>query len=387
MVNLCITGAYDILDPSYGGGTRLLGLLKGLREIAQIKKIVLVYPFAKSLYGRNADIYTYLSHRSFNILKPVHNIAIVDELNPFRISSLTKIVRKFDIDILQNESIWGGIGSASVAKYCDIPFVIDEHNFEAEFTKEVGRSRMIQLYAIWLESSAVRLADHVLTVSDEDKRKVSSTYGIALNKNTVIANGVDTVKFHPISAHERVRARSKLQLNEKFIIVFHGSLDYGPNREAVIKISDFILPEVVKHIPNVLFLIIGRNPPLVPYNHHFLRFTGYVQDLAGHLAISDVAIAPILRGGGTKLKVLDYLAMGIPLVATKKAVEGLAIKNNRHALLSDDVDYKFVENILALYNDESFRQKLSKNSRMLAEKYSWNNISKALVQVYQKLLA
>jgi glycosyltransferase involved in cell wall biosynthesis len=385
MINLCITAIYDILDPSYGGGARVLGLLKGLSEISEINRIIIVQPFVRASRNGNSRVHTYLSHRSFGSLKAFHKISIVDELNPFRISSLREIVRKFEIDILQNESVWGGLGSALVAKYCDIPFIIDEHNFEAEYTKQVGRSRMIQLYARWLESNVLRSANHVLTVSEEDKRKVSLVYGISPSKTTVIANGVDTSKFHMVTTYERIKAKSELQLSNKFVLVFHGSLDYPPNRDAVSKISGFILPEVVKKIPNAFFLIIGRKPPTISYDNRLLRFTGYVADLAEYLAATDVAVVPILRGGGTKLKILDYLAMGIPIVATKKAVEGLPVENNKHALLSYDVDYEFVRNILALYNNESLREKLSENGRKLAEKYDWKHVSKTLAELYEKL--
>lgn len=387
MINLCITAVYDILDPSYGGGARVLDLLRGLSEITEIEKIIVIYPFTKLPHDRNAVICNYLSHRSFNTLVPLHKIAIVDEINPFRVSSLIKIVRKFKINIIQNESIWGGVSSALVAKYCDVPFVIDEHNFETEYVREVGRSKVIQFYAMWLESKSLELADHVLTVSEEDKRKIISTYGIPLDKITVIPNGVDTVKFYPVSTYEKIRAKSRLYLNDKFVLVFHGSLDYGPNREAVAKINEFILPEIVKKIPEAFFLIIGRNPPSVPYNQRFLRFTGYVSDLAEYLAASDVAIVPVLRGGGTRLKVLEYLAMGIPIVATKKAVEGLPVKDKEHVLLSDGIDNEFITNILTLYNDRSYREKLSKNGRKLAEKYDWKTISKKLSCVYASLLA
>ncbi len=385
MVNICITASYDILDSTYGGGARVKGLLKALSETSEIDKIVVVYPFAKTYYNKNIVVKNYLSHRSFNFLRAFHNVSIIDEINPFRTATLIKIVRKFNINLLQNESIVGGLNSAAVSKYCNIPLVIDEHNFEADITKEVRRNRLIQLYSKWLENSVIKSAAFTLTVSEEDRRKISLAYDIDYSKTAVIPNGVDYTTFH-LNTNQKVIAKSKLQLDGKFVLFFHGSLDYGPNKEAVTLISDFVLPRVVRKIPNAFFLIVGRNPPLLSYDPHFLKFTGYVPNLIDYLAASDLAIVPLLRGGGTKTKLLDYLASGVPIIATRKAVEGLPLENNVHALLSETVDEDFIENILTLYNNQILSENISRNCQKLAEKYDWKSISRKLVQIYQKLM-
>jgi glycosyltransferase involved in cell wall biosynthesis len=386
MVNICITGSYDILDPTCGGGARVRGLIKGLSKASEINKIVVVCPFARAFHGKNISSYIYFSHRNFNFLKAYHKVGIVDEINPFRNKTLMKIIRKFNVDILQNESIWGGLSLAAVSKYCHTPLVIDEHNFEAEYTKAVKRSATIQLYSRWLESNVLKLAQHLLTVSEEDKRNISRVYGISSHKTTVIPNGVDFARFNP-SDFRKTKMRSELRLNDKFVLVFHGSLDYGPNREAVTKIIDFILPQLQRIVPNSFFLIVGRNPPQFNYDNRLLKFTGFVPNLNDYLAACDLAIVPIQTGGGTKMKLLDYLAMGMPIVATRKAVEGLPVENNVHALLSDEVDEKFIENVLTLYNDVELKQKLSKNCRNLAKRYDWSVISNELVKVYRGILA
>jgi glycosyltransferase involved in cell wall biosynthesis len=151
-------------------------------------------------------------------------------------------------------------------------------------------------------------------------------------------------------------------------------------------IIDFVLPQIIKRIPNAFFLIIGKNPPSVPYDPRFLKFTGYVSDLTKYLAASDVAILPFSKGGRCKVKILEYLAMGIPVVATKKAAEGLPLRNGVNAMLSDAVDCEFINNVLALYNDSSLYEKISKNGRALSEKYDWRIICNRLFQLYRRLL-
>jgi glycosyltransferase involved in cell wall biosynthesis len=132
----------------------------------------------------------------------------------------------------------------------------------------------------------------------------------------------------------------------------------------------------------------GRNPPRISYDHHFLKFAGYVPNLVKYLNAGDVAIAPILSGGGTKLKIFQYLAAGTPLVATKKAVEGIqGLKNGESALLSEEVDQRFIDNILRVHDDSRLRRKLSDNARKLAERYDWKTIASKLYDVYEDLVS
>jgi polysaccharide biosynthesis protein PslH len=382
-INVCFTSTYDVLDPSFGGGARVLGLLKGLNDLPEIGRLFLIYPFGRTLNKEKTTIHRYFSHRSLGFLHGLKKVSIFDEISPFRNMSLLKTIREFKIDILQNEGIWGGISSTLISSYCNIPIIIDEHNYEAVYAKEVRRSLPIQLYSNWLESRVLRSASHILAVSQADKQNISFAHDIPFEKISVIPNGVTINEVPSINLSE---AKSMLQLDGKFVIVFHGRLDYGPNRDAVSIIKDFIVPRVRKRIKNSFFLFVGKNPPYYPLNDSFMRFTGYVPNLNSHLSASDLAIVPLMRGGGTKLKLLDYLAIGMPIVATKKAVEGLPIENNVHALLSDRVDEEFVENIFLLYNDMELRQKLSKNCINLAQQYDWKKIAKVLVQAYRRNL-
>ena len=385
MLTVCITASYNVLDNSYGGGIRVLGLLNGLSSIPEIANIVVVHPYVTEPNCRKVMVETYFSHRKLRSLKCLDQISIVDEINPFRISFLSRIIKKFDVDVLQNESIWGGIFSANVAKHFSIPFIVDGHNIEAIYTKEMNRNQFIQCYAKWLESKVFNLSDHVLMVSEKERKEVSLLYGVPESKLSVIPNSVDTARFHPISPSERLKAKSALGLSGKFVLVFHGSLDYSPNLEAVLEMKDTILPKLVKAIPNAYLLVVGRNPPATSYNHDFMGFAGYVPNLREYLAAGDVAVIPLLRGGGTRLKVLDCLAMGLPIVATVKAVEGIDIVNGTHALLCKGVDQDFLENVCRVYGDNKLRAQLSINSRKLAEQYDEQLNALKLCAIYKRL--
>ena len=384
MINVCITGVKNYLDPTYGGGARVLGLLKGLSNSKSVGKIVIVSPFASA---NNENVQTYFSHKKFSILKPVHYIDITADVNPFRTFALTKVIKKFNINLLQNEDVLGVINSDLAAKYCDVPLVVDEHNFVPQYSREIGRPIPIQKYLNILDSFSFREADQILTVSEEDKKSAMTYYGASSDRIAVIPNGVDTNVLHPVTTGDKIKAKSKLGLNGKFVLVFHGSMDYGPNRQAISAIEDFILPMVMRNVPNAFCLVLGRNPPEIYNQHHFLKVTGYVSDLFTYLAASDAAVVPLSKGGGTKLKILDYLSMGIPIVATRKAVEGLPVKHKVNCLLSDGVDQDFISNILSLNADVGLAEVLSKNEREFSMKYDWRKIGEHLGQIYEHIIS
>ncbi len=383
-INLCITASYNILDPSYGGGVRVLNLLKQLNESAEINKIIVVVPYIQHLDLEKITLFSYPSHRDFKLFKSLNKINIIDEINPFKPIQLIRLIKKYKINILQNENIWGGLSSIIASSYCHVPLIIDEHNFEAGYAIELKHNKLLQIYIKILESMAAKYSRHIITVSMEDKEKISFVYNIPLNKISVIPNGVN-FKITAINKLEKSNLRSKLHLNNKFVIVFHGSLDYGPNKDVVILINDFIIPKIINKIPNVLFLVIGRNPPKIFKQSPFIKLTGFVSNLNEYLISSDLAVVPLLRGGGTKLKILDYVAASLPIVATKKAFEGLPLINNESVLLSNNVDEKFINNILKVYNNYIFYYKLANRSNEVKNIYDWSNVVKKLINIYLKI--
>jgi glycosyltransferase involved in cell wall biosynthesis len=101
---------------------------------------------------------------------------------------------------------------------------------------------------------------------------------------------------------------------------------------------------------------------------------------------SDIAIVPILRGGGTRVKIMDYLNVGLPIVTTKKGIEGIEAENGKHAIIVDDVNEEFIKALEFLIENDSERRRLSRNARKLAEeRYDWTKIGEKLNKLYKHL--
>lgn len=266
--------------------------------------------------------------------------------------------------------------------------VLDEHN--VEFTSIKSKINSVSFnsfltsatlpYVFLSEGLAVKSADVVLCVSGADRKLLTKIYGVKRNKLVVIPNGVNLSKFKkaalintPFSKHNR-------------IVFFHGTLSWYPNLEAANIIADYLSTK----LPDVTFLIAGSNPTssLIKKISRAknVKYLGFLDNLEGWIKSSDVCIAPILRGGGTKLKVLEYAAAGKPIVATFKAVAGLGMVNGIHGLFYKDVDEKFVDGIKRLLRDDLLARKLGESAFQLAKKYDWSVIGKKLYNTYKSLV-
>ena len=158
-------------------------------------------------------------------------------------------------------------------------------------------------------------------------------------------------------------------------------MSYFPNSDAVQLICTKIAPKLDDKIR---FIIIGKEPPTIrkPKNVDFL---GYVDDVKRYIRKSDICIAPLRYGSGTRLKILEYMALGKPVISTSKGAEGLEYINSVNMIIEDNID-SFPERILELIEKKSKRDEIGKNARQLIEeKYDWDIYKEKLVRIYEEI--
>ena len=268
----------------------------------------------------------------------------------------------------------------------EIPKVLNHHNIESHMMlrrakKEKNLFKKIYFYVEGLklkkyENRICPKFDINLVVSELDKERLLN---IALNsKIAVIPNGVNINYFKPLN--------SKIKRHN---IVFAGRMNAYPNEDAVIWFLKEIWPLLKKEVPDATFTIAGRNPtPRIKKfakNDPSILVTGYVDDIRPFIAQAEVYICPIRDGGGTKLKILDAMAMGKIIVTTTIGAEGLGVIHERHVLIANDPKI-FASQVLLVFNNPDLRKYLSQNARQLVKKeYSWEIIGKKLNSLYQKM--
>jgi glycosyltransferase involved in cell wall biosynthesis len=155
-------------------------------------------------------------------------------------------------------------------------------------------------------------------------------------------------------------------------LIFTGSFRYGANHEAMIWFLREIYPRIQKQLPGVRMVITGdhANLPLPPSRN--VTLTGYVDDVQSLIASSWASVVPMRYGTGTRLKILEAMALRTPVIATSKGAEGLAVENDRHILIADDPQ-AFAEAVVRVCTEAGLRQRLTKAAyQLVREKYDWS---------------
>ena len=305
-------------------------------------------------------------------------------IDPYLFVKLYFVCKKERIDIVQCEFPPTTVFTAYILRrLLNIPLVFDAHNIESERMRGSAKSRNLYVSITrQMEMTICRICDSIFVVSENDKEKLLD-WNVYSNRIAVIPNSVDINKFSP--AMRGVAVRDRYNLNDDIVIIFHGALGYSPNLEAIGIIEKTILPQIHKLYPSTHLLLVGSDPPRGLSN---FVVTGYVENLPEYIAAADLAIVPLLRGGGTRIKILEYMACGKAIVSTVKGAEGLNLKNGSDIFLTDYPDSKFVDSVLHLIADSSLRKSMGTNARKKAELfYDWSKTAKKAVEIYGDLVS
>lgn len=268
------------------------------------------------------------------------------------------------------------------------PASLTHHNIESAMLlrrAEIERNPMRRAY-YWQEGRRLQQYERIvaeqfsinLTCSALDSERLREICPGA--RTAVIPNGVDTSYFDP-GPFTRPKVPESL--------VFAGGLTWYPNLSAIRYLIQEIWPPLKAKHPNARVTIIGRRPPTwlqqASQIDSSIRVTGFVDDVRPYLAEAQAYICPIFDGGGTKLKVLDALAMGVPLVAHPIACEGISVIPEKHVLMAADPE-SFVSQISRLFSNPNLCTSVSRAGRELAvEYYDFATIGRQLSDLYDQL--
>ncbi len=166
-------------------------------------------------------------------------------------------------------------------------------------------------------------------------------------------------------------------------LIFTGSFRYPVNYEAMQWFVGRVFPLILQKIPSAHLIITGDHADLPLPSNQQITLAGHVDDVRPLLASSMVAVAPLWSGGGTRLKILESLALGIPVVSTSKGAEGLEVVHGKNVLLADD-PLGFAESAVRILEDPGLRDRLSEEGgRLVREKYSFEVMSKSFEVLLQ----
>ena len=223
------------------------------------------------------------------------------------------------------------------------------------------------------ESKYLRDYDGVIAVSEKDidtfKNFTEDSVPLFM-----VPNGCDTDYFRPT------------EVSDHFELLFTGTMQYRPNAEAMVYFCREVFPRIIAHLPQCRLKIVGNKPPpevIALEQQGNIEVTGFVPDVRPYMASADVIVVPLLSGSGTRLKILEAMAMGKAVVATTVGAEGIDYANGRDIVIADEPE-SFAQKVVALLSNSSKRKMLGENARVLAEqKYSWKASAVELEKAYR----
>jgi glycosyltransferase involved in cell wall biosynthesis len=303
-------------------------------------------------------------------------------LNKELMQDLRSFIKENKVDLLQIEdsnmgfyvnALPKGTKVKSVLTFHDINF--RKYNRISKIQTTIKRRLRLKLHSImmrrWEPKIAARFTQCV-TMSDLDKELLLST-DPALNVQP-IPNGVDTKIFSLLPQNGNLSNH----------ILFVGSMDYSPNVDGVKWFVNNVLPKLDQSMPDYQFWIVGSNPPdeVLALESKKVHVTGFVKDVRPYYESAKIVIVPLFAGGGTRLKILESLALGCPVVSTTIGAEGLELISGQHLLISDTPEDFYLAIKKIIYDHDLQKKLIAQGRERVVEFYDWDAIGDNLEKLY-----
>lgn len=253
----------------------------------------------------------------------------------------------------------------------DVPVVLSEHNVEYKLARRLNipGAKLLEVF----EVGVCNRVDNVVTVSDTDRETLREKVETPID---IAPNGVDVERYRQDRRSETLRDC----YGDGPLLMYHGNLGNAQNAEAVEQLVEELFPRIRKRQSDARLLLVGANPPRV--DREGITVTGLVDDLPKYVASADVAVVPLRSGSGTKLKILEYLASGTPVVTTPVGAEGLPLVDGENALIAGTVQ-GLLGSVERVLSNEPLADRLAESGRALTEeRFAWSET----LSPYQELL-
>ena len=267
-----------------------------------------------------------------------------------------------------------------------LPGVLSQQNVDSAIWRRLCDETVNPFYKFgyWTQQLAFQRYERVLSPKFDAVTCTSDIDAAVFQRHCardtieIVPNGVDVTHYQPdfsaeASAH----------------LIYIGSMDWYPNEDAVSFFADEVLPRIQTSVPDVRFSIVGGNPSARVQKlaeRKGVVVTGRVPEIKPYFAEATVFVVPLRIGSGTRLKILEALAMGKAIVSTSVGAEGLDLKDGAEIFIADEPEV-FADAVTRLLTDTLLRRRIGENGRARVERdYDWRSIGEKLHQLYTKIL-
>ncbi len=343
-------------------------------------------------YDQYKDIHVVDVNNNVKVTGAIANLFTKDSYHVSRFESkafktkLIEILRSEDFDVVQLETLYLTPYIDCIKKNSNAIVAMRAHNIEHEIwdritqnTKSVAKRAYLRHLTEKLrnyEITHLNDYDYLITVSSRDLKRYKGLGYINGAMSTPIGLKLDR---YPADIAEKSKGNSR-------DLCFIGALDWMPNFEGL---QWFLNKVWHDYGGEIKFHIAGRNTPesLLNLNKENVVVHGEVDDAIEFISSHPIMIVPLFSGSGTRVKILEGMALGKVVITTSQGLEGIEAKHNKHVLIADTKE-DFVKCIDEALMNTSLRSRLGKAGRAFVEKYYDNDaIAQTLIKKYKKLLA
>jgi polysaccharide biosynthesis protein PslH len=311
--------------------------------------------------------YSVASHTSWELRQALHYVA-----------------SRSPVDLWQCE----GTTNAEMLRFVSGPRIVHTQNVESSiwqryFENERNALRRWYIKRQWdkfqrFERRVLGEADRVIAVSEPDAQVFRNDYGV--RRVDVVENGVDTAYFRPPG--DKVRQPNRL--------LFLGSLDWRPNRDGVDQLLDVVFPAVRAWDPAARLAIVGRSPSVALRAkiaaHLGVELHADVADVRPYLASAGLLVVPLRVGGGSRIKILEALASGLPVISTQVGAEGLDLDPINHLTVVDTIADLIPAIIHGVRQPSAKAEQARRGRQAVLANYDWDRMAVRLERVWADCL-
>ncbi len=382
MKRILIISPYFPFPARDGGKVRLYNLIKHLSKDNEIYLLAYIEPGADKSCVSLAEEFC---SGVFPVIREEEKRIIGEDIprcvsffyTQAMIDKLEQVLKKVNPDIVQLDFL---IMTQYVKHISRVPVFYTEHDmglldFNQSFhDRDLGDNERFFEWKklVRYEKKILDYFHSVIVLTQRDKKLIEN-----LNKSvkaTIIPTGVDTDFYVPNVYND----------TEEKSLVFVGHYKHYPNTDAIVYFVNKIFPKIVEKKSNIKLYVVGSGltKAVESLKSDNIIVTGEVEDIRKFLKRPNIFVAPVRLGGGIKGKVLEAMAMGVPVVASKEAVRGIDCFAEKYALVSDDTEV-FANNVVKLLQNNDLYASLSGYGRKIVEEnYNWKTIAEKLNRFY-----
>ncbi|MCO5131921.1 MAG: glycosyltransferase family 4 protein [Xanthobacteraceae bacterium] len=404
-LNILYVAQMPASPPRFGAQARLHGLMTQLAQRHDITAAMLVdnefdidecrtamqaycreVILIRNPYGRDGLAKRLLQLRSIVSTRSFERLRVaVPEMQ----QALDRLLRSQRFDIVNLEfTFLGHCDLRQAPRGAKIPIlVVGSHNIDYDLARQYTRAGGSPLRRIYAEVNWRKLrreeldtygrADGISLCSAADQQRLLKDVPGA--RTIVIPNAADVDFYKPRPTDPKPDGRT---------VVFFGLMSYMPNIDGAAYFIREIWPRIAEANPDARCKIIGGSPPqhLLALAGPRIEFTGFVPDLRPHIAEAAAVIVPLRLGGGTRLKIVEAMAMSKAMVSTTLGAEGIEAVPGRDILIEDQPD-RFADAVLKLLAEPEYASNIGQSARQLSEaRYAWSAAAKTLESFYREIL-